>query len=236
MGGAYTCWIDRTRSPCRTGLWVPSNWSTELPECSWTDGPLLFRVAGGECTPSPRRIEILIIESIFIGPYYANSGEQMLSSKSNGDLMTRSIVSCGIRSPPLARVMYGPCMVSGPTSPSKCLSIPSAPIDTFPFHSCDGTFGQSCDPSREENDITGVLTSHGQTSLLSFMQTHWKDNKGDDNSFWSHEWNKHGTCMRCAEATYFPLAIYLTPPPIAQTVSIASRTLSRLSLTTLPQL
>jgi ribonuclease T2 len=46
------------------------------------------------------------------------------------------------------------------------------------------------------------LTNQGQTSLLNFMQTFWKDDKGDDNSFWSHEWSKHGTCMRCAEAIH----------------------------------
>ena len=36
----------------------------------------------------------------------------------------------------------------------------------------------------------------GQTSLLSYMDTYWKDIKGDDNDLWSHEWNKHGTCLR----------------------------------------
>ena len=36
----------------------------------------------------------------------------------------------------------------------------------------------------------------GQTSLLGIMDTYWKDIKGDDNDLWSHEWNKHGTCLR----------------------------------------
>ena len=31
------------------------------------------------------------------------------------------------------------------------------------------------------------------------MDTYWKDIKGDDNDLWSHEWNKHGTCMRYDE-------------------------------------
>ena len=63
-------------------------------------------------------------------------------------------------------------------------------------HSCDGTFAQFCDSSREENDITSLLENAGQTSLLNFMQTYWKDEQGNDASFWAHEWNKHGTCMR----------------------------------------
>ena len=85
------------------------------------------------------------------------------------------------------------------------LSEPFVFIDSSPFRSCDGTWGQFCDPSREENDIAGLLQNQGQTPLLSFMQTYWKDDNGDDNSFWAHEWNKHGTCMRCAGATYLSL-------------------------------
>ena len=150
--------------------------------------------------------------------------------------MAHSIVSSGIRIPPLARVTHGPCTASGLTSPSSSLSIPSASIDSFPFLSCDGTWEQFCDPSREENDITGLLTNQGQTSLLSFMQTYWKDNGGDDNSFWSHEWNKHGTCMRFAGATFVPMVIYITLPLIAHSVPIASPKLNRLLFITLPRL
>jgi ribonuclease T2 len=27
------------------------------------------------------------------------------------------------------------------------------------------------------------------------MQTYWKDNTGNDETFWEHEWGKHGTCI-----------------------------------------
>lgn len=31
------------------------------------------------------------------------------------------------------------------------------------------------------------------------MQTYWKDYQGDDEQFWSHEWDKHGTCISTLE-------------------------------------
>lgn len=31
------------------------------------------------------------------------------------------------------------------------------------------------------------------------MKTFWPDYKGDDESFWEHEWNKHGTCINTIE-------------------------------------
>lgn len=31
------------------------------------------------------------------------------------------------------------------------------------------------------------------------MQTYWKDYKGDDDTFWQHEWSKHGTCISTLE-------------------------------------
>ena len=27
------------------------------------------------------------------------------------------------------------------------------------------------------------------------MSTYWKDYQGDDETFWEHEWGKHGTCI-----------------------------------------
>jgi Ribonuclease T2 family len=129
-----------------------------------------------------------------------------------GVLTNPSIVSSGIRSPQPGRVTHGPCTVSGPTSPLNHRFVSSTLIDSSPSRSCDGTWGQFCDSSREENDITGLLQAADQSSLLSFMQTHWKDSGGDDNSFWAHEWNKHGTCMRYVGATSSPLVIFLTLP------------------------
>jgi len=31
------------------------------------------------------------------------------------------------------------------------------------------------------------------------MNKYWKNNAGTDESFWEHEWNKHGTCISTLE-------------------------------------
>jgi ribonuclease T2 len=59
----------------------------------------------------------------------------------------------------------------------------------------DGTFDANCDTTRSYTNITQILQSFGADSLLSYMQTYWKDYQGNDESFWEHEWGKHGTCI-----------------------------------------
>ncbi|KAH8153779.1 uncharacterized protein LAJ45_01546 [Morchella importuna] len=76
----------------------------------------------------------------------------------------------------------------------------TGPVDSWTIHGlwpdkCDGTYDANCDSSRAYTGIAGILTAAGQTSLLSYMQTYWKDYNGDDESFWEHEWSKHGTCI-----------------------------------------
>ena len=60
---------------------------------------------------------------------------------------------------------------------------------------CDGTFSQYCDESRQYTNITAILQSFGAIDLLAYMDTYWKDQGGADESFWEHEWGKHGTCI-----------------------------------------
>ncbi|CAE6477450.1 unnamed protein product [Rhizoctonia solani] len=40
-----------------------------------------------------------------------------------------------------------------------------------------------------------ILTNGGASDILNYMKTYWRDINGDDESFWEHEWAKHGTCM-----------------------------------------
>ncbi|KAG5927221.1 hypothetical protein E4U42_002449 [Claviceps africana] len=35
------------------------------------------------------------------------------------------------------------------------------------------------------------------------MQDFWKDYQGDDETFWQHEWGKHGTCISSLEPTCY---------------------------------
>lgn len=76
----------------------------------------------------------------------------------------------------------------------------SGPANSWTVHglwpdNCDGTYDQYCDESRQYKNITQILESYGETSLLSYMKTYWTDYHGAEESFWEHEWGKHGTCM-----------------------------------------
>jgi len=64
----------------------------------------------------------------------------------------------------------------------------------WPDH-CDGTYDANCDDRRAYTNITQILQAASDTATLSYMQTYWKDYQGNDESFWEHEWGKHGTCI-----------------------------------------
>ncbi|KAK2791366.1 ribonuclease T2-like [Emmonsiellopsis sp. PD_33] len=80
----------------------------------------------------------------------------------------------------------------------------TGPTDSWTIHglwpdNCDGTYESNCDPSREYSNISAIIEASGETELLDDLNTFWKDYKGDDESFWAHEWNKHGTCISTLE-------------------------------------
>ncbi|KAI9843775.1 MAG: ribonuclease T2-like [Sclerophora amabilis] len=80
----------------------------------------------------------------------------------------------------------------------------TGPEDSWTLHGlwpdrCDGTYDANCDPSRKFSNITGILESFEKNELLDYMSTYWKDYKGDDETFWEHEWSKHGTCISTLE-------------------------------------
>ncbi|KAG4438713.1 hypothetical protein IFR05_005793 [Cadophora sp. M221] len=88
---------------------------------------------------------------------------------------------------------------------ASAVAIPSYAVAACPNNSwtvhglwpdkCDGTYEANCDPSREYTNITAILQSYEKTDLLSYMNTYWKDYQGNDETFWEHEWGKHGTCI-----------------------------------------
>ncbi|MDI1484887.1 MAG: Ribonuclease T2 precursor (RNase T2) [Ramalina farinacea] len=83
---------------------------------------------------------------------------------------------------------------SPPTGPSNSWTIHGL----WPDH-CDGTYDANCDASRAYTNISAIISAAGATDLLSYMNTYWKDYQGNDESFWEHEWGKHGTCISTLE-------------------------------------
>ncbi|MCJ1454343.1 ribonuclease T2-like [Mycoblastus sanguinarius] len=76
----------------------------------------------------------------------------------------------------------------------------TGPANSWTIHglwpdNCDGTYNQYCDETRQYTNISAILQSYNANSLLSYMETYWKDQGGNDESFWEHEWGKHGTCI-----------------------------------------
>ncbi|KKZ63582.1 ribonuclease T2 family protein [[Emmonsia] crescens] len=89
----------------------------------------------------------------------------------------------------------------------------TGPTDSWTIHglwpdNCDGTYDQYCDRSREYSNITSIMNARGRAQVLNDMTIFWKDYKGNDESFWAHEWNKHGTCISTMEVAcyseYYP--------------------------------
>ncbi|KAG0339362.1 ribonuclease T2-like [Podila horticola] len=89
------------------------------------------------------------------------------------------------------------------------------PADAFTIHglwpdTCEGKMIADCDPLRAHDDIETRLTNYPNApkDFMDHMNTFWPTSKGaidpvthraSPNSFWSHEWTKHGTCVSTLE-------------------------------------
>ncbi|KAK5132857.1 hypothetical protein LTR08_008573 [Meristemomyces frigidus] len=76
----------------------------------------------------------------------------------------------------------------------------TGPVDSWTIHglwpdNCDGTYDASCDDARAYTNITAILNASDATDLVDYMQTYWVSDSGTAESFWEHEWGKHGTCI-----------------------------------------
>ncbi|KAI5361631.1 Putative ribonuclease T2 [Septoria linicola] len=74
------------------------------------------------------------------------------------------------------------------------------PSDSWTIHglwpdNCDGTYEANCDDRRAYTNITQILNAAGKQDLVSYMNTYWQSNSGSAETFWEHEWSKHGTCI-----------------------------------------
>jgi ribonuclease T2 len=88
-------------------------------------------------------------------------------------------------------------------------SPPTGPSDSWTLHglwpdNCDGTYEANCDSRRAYTNITEILQAAGADDTLAYMQKYWKDYQGDDESFWEHEWSKHGTCISTLDPDCYP--------------------------------
>ncbi|KAK6853481.1 ribonuclease M [Apiospora arundinis] len=83
----------------------------------------------------------------------------------------------------------------------------TGPEDSWTMHglwpdNCDGSFESNCDKNRAYKNITQILQGSAPDTL-KYMQEFWKDYKGDDETFWEHEFGKHGTCISTLEPTCY---------------------------------
>lgn len=84
----------------------------------------------------------------------------------------------------------------------------TGPSDSWTIHglwpdNCDGSYDASCDSERDYTNITQILQRGGGQQALDVMSHYWKDQRGNDEKFWQHEWGKHGTCISTLEPKCF---------------------------------
>ncbi|TPX09020.1 uncharacterized protein E0L32_001719 [Thyridium curvatum] len=75
----------------------------------------------------------------------------------------------------------------------------TGPADSWTIHGlwpdyCDGSYPQFCDKSREITNATQIMQAADKCTL-AYMEKYWLDYQGDNEQFWEHEFNKHGTCI-----------------------------------------
>ncbi|KAJ5312010.1 hypothetical protein PENANT_c022G04682 [Penicillium antarcticum] len=84
----------------------------------------------------------------------------------------------------------------------------TGPSDSWTIHglwpdNCDGTYEANCDSARAYTNITEILQAQDRSDLVSYMDEYWVDIDGDNESFWEHEWAKHGTCINTIEPSCY---------------------------------
>ncbi|KNZ58871.1 hypothetical protein VP01_1843g2 [Puccinia sorghi] len=80
------------------------------------------------------------------------------------------------------------CHLPSANTNSCCTNTPGGQLLLTQPDNCDGTYEASCDPARQYHNITQILEQGGGQDALSFMKKYWKDQHGNDETFWQHEW------------------------------------------------
>ncbi|KAI8145066.1 RNase Sy [Fennellomyces sp. T-0311] len=65
-----------------------------------------------------------------------------------------------------------------------------------------GSGNSGCDASRNYDDVGEIIQS-ADSSLYSQLNIYWPSYTGDNGAFWTHEWNKHGTCVTTLDPECF---------------------------------
>ncbi|KAK9477659.1 ribonuclease T2-like protein [Lipomyces japonicus] len=85
---------------------------------------------------------------------------------------------------------------------------------------CDGSFEQFCDTSRNVKSIQDTLLSAGEDGLVRAMKQNWKGTRNDDD-LWTHEWNKHGTCISTLDLRCYEPSSHAAIEPVVEYFSAA---------------
>ncbi|KHJ35204.1 putative ribonuclease t2 [Erysiphe necator] len=73
------------------------------------------------------------------------------------------------------------------------------PANSWTIHglwpdNCDGSYPTYCSAAPQYHNLSEII-SKASPSLFEYMKIYWLPNRGSPDSFWMHEWNKHGTCV-----------------------------------------
>ncbi|PVV00188.1 hypothetical protein BB560_005385 [Smittium megazygosporum] len=90
----------------------------------------------------------------------------------------------------------------------------TGPADQFTIHGlwpdyCNGTYlpEAGCDSTRVYDNV-GPMVKSANSSLYDYMVNYWPSSSGDHEGFWTHEWNKHGTCLSTIDPRCYAPGMY----------------------------
>lgn len=85
----------------------------------------------------------------------------------------------------------------------------TGPSDLWTLHGlwsdrCQGGYNQFCNTEWSIRDARRELEELGMHELIEKMDTVWKNMGRPDDQLWTHEFNKHGTCMSTVSPKCYP--------------------------------